>query len=177
MWCDIDNLLMFVCANGFQKQQISFKNNITVECTWWKGKWELERVGVAVGGRIGGVRPILLSFFLYGEAGGEGWQTFVLGTFSRIGSLYRMKGAGECAPCVCVCVWGLARAAVGGGSVKTPRFCSNSRFHNGVKWSQEMFAWPRHCTVTWGLLYSRASHTHTQWYGWASTSIFTIIVV
>ncbi len=80
---------------------------------------------------------------------------------------------------LCVCVWGLARAAVGGGSVKTPRFCCNSRFHNGVKWSQEMFAWPRHCTVTWGLLYSRSSHSHhTHTQDWLSFSdIFTIIVV
>lgn len=130
------------------------------------------KMGVGTGGRghggrfgeCGQLSSLLLSFFLYSKAGGEGWQTFVLGTFSRIGSLYWMRGAGGCA----LCVRGPTGAAVGEGSVKTPKICSNSRFHNGVKWSEEMSAWPWHCTVTWGPLNSRTSHTHTQ--DWLSFS-------
>lgn len=99
---------MCMCAKRIQKQRLSFKNNITVECTWWKEKQELERVGVAAGGRIGGLRPILLLFFPQGWRGGV--TDICLGNISRIGSHYWKRGA-----CWCAVYASMKGTAVAGG--------------------------------------------------------------
>lgn len=124
------------------------------------------KMGVGTGGRehwgghIGGVRPVLLSSspFLSLGCGRRGGVTDIC--FGNIFTHWLALLDEELVDVLCVRTGGGCSRR---GFCQNPKICSNSRFHNGVKWSEEMSAWPWHCTVILGSVQqSSLSHTHTE---------------